>query len=181
MTPVLRTLSNISALRHSFSHEVVDPLPSVLHLKYYLERVGALVQVAGVADTFSYQSHFIQLLTQQLQTLLGGLDPPTQLECVVVSLWFPNITVGRVEMLSLPHNAVPQNVVKHQAILMRHNTSSSSFASVSEGSWTWDGDVEIEECPPRWGLDSATWDRMCGFGNVPPPTFPLPVAALTQE
>ncbi|KAF8308256.1 hypothetical protein DL93DRAFT_2087138 [Clavulina sp. PMI_390] len=172
---------------HEPSEEDVNALPSILHLKYYFERASALIgQIHGGPAAFVTRTQLIKEIMLKLCELFGRNEEGLQLQQVIVSFWFSDTTVDVKKMVprfQLCVDGVLHNVVRYQAVLNRKPSPSleSSSPSTPVDSWEWSGETEIEDCPPRWGLDGATWDRLCGFGNVTPPTLPFRTTLSTAD
>ncbi|KAF8305939.1 hypothetical protein DL93DRAFT_2160099 [Clavulina sp. PMI_390] len=156
-----------------------DQHPPFLHLSCYLERRSILIR-EGIAEGELGASRvdFVTALVVGLQQWLNYPSTPQVFEHIVLSSWFSDTTASHSAISTpLPSDAVPRNIVKYQATLSRDST----LVSTARNSWKWSGEMKIEECPPRWGLDAATWDRLCGFGNVLPPTVPSTVTTSVNE
>ncbi|KAF8308255.1 hypothetical protein DL93DRAFT_2171213 [Clavulina sp. PMI_390] len=174
------------AFQHPSSDHVVT-LPAIFHLKYYFERASALLGRDDDDDIISVtRAQFIEQLAQNICDMLGRDNNNSQLQHTVISFWFSDTTASVAKMkpcLEFCVHGVVDNVVRYRTVLLRNSSplATSSSTSASAGSWKWCGETEIQECPPRWGLDAATWDRLCGFGNVPPPTIVHPLLTSTLE
>ncbi|KAF8301074.1 hypothetical protein DL93DRAFT_2173365 [Clavulina sp. PMI_390] len=181
--PALAMISTTTFFCHIPSGELVDPLPSVLHFKYYLEKAHSLIQSQGVEGMISLsRSQFIRMWMRNLRLLLDNTDIHPRVERIVISLWFSDST-AKVSSISssFPEDTVPQNITKHRGTITRHWPPGTS-PSTASSYWKWSGEMELEECAPRWGLDAATWDRLCGFGDLSASALPsLPIAKTALQ